>query len=540
VALLEVRGLAVSLGGRSRLEDLAFSVADGEILGVAGASGSGKSLTALALSRLLPASARTSGSVRLDGRELLELSEAAMCEVRGRGIGIVFQEPATALNPLLAIGTQVEETVRVHLKVSRAEARARALATLGRVGLDPARIPPERYPHELSGGQRQRVALALAVALAPRLLIADEPTTALDVTTQAQIVELIASLAAREHMGVMLISHDLAMLAGVADRLLVLRDGARVADGATTSLLGRPPDPYTAALVRAFELPAAAAPRRVAGEVLLEARGIVREYVTPRRGFFGRAPMKRAVDAVSLSVRGGERVALVGESGSGKSTLARTLLGLDRADAGEVWLAGERLLAGGARPQRALRRLMQAVFQDPYGSLNPRYRIERIVAEPLGLLERAPGRAERAARVAAALAAVGLGAAAAGRYPHEFSGGERQRIAIARALVLEPRIVILDEPTAALDAALRAQVLALLGELSAARGLAYLIVSHDLGVVRAVADRMLVMQAGRIVEEGATAEVLSAPRHPYTQALVAATPSLDRALAARRGGNGHP
>ena len=535
MAVLAVTGLSVSIAGTPLLRELEFSISAGEILGIAGASGSGKSLTALAVSRLLPAQARTTGTVRLDEQELLGLSEPAMCAVRGRGIGVVFQEPATALNPLLTIGTQVEETVRVHLGLQHRDTRALALSALARVGLDPARISPERYPHELSGGQRQRVALALAIALAPRLLIADEPTTALDVTTQAQILALLQGLAARDGMGVLLVSHDLAMLAGVADRLLVLRGGAIVDQGATRALLGSPQHPYTMELVRAFSLRGRAQPRAPAKEPLLEARAVVREYPGASNAWFGHAAPLRAVDGVSLEVRAGERIALVGESGSGKSTLVRTLLGLDAAEAGSVRLAGAPLQAHGGATQRSQRRMIQAVFQDPYGSLNPRHPVARIVAEPLHLLDAPLMRQDRDARVAAVLQTVGLDGSAAARYPHEFSGGERQRIAIARALIISPRLVILDEAVSALDAALRAQILALLGQLSDARGLAYLLVSHDLGVVRAVSDRVLVMQAGRIVEEGPTEQVLSSPAHPYTQALVAATPSLERALAARSG-----
>ena len=532
MTLLAVEDLGVTLGGRPLLAALSFSVAPGEVLGLVGESGSGKSLSALALAGLLPDGARATGSVRLEGEELIGAAEPALCRVRGRGIGIVFQEPATALNPLLTIGAQVAETARVHGGYSVAAARGRAAATLERVGLPAAAVSAERYPHELSGGQRQRVAIALAVALAPRLLIADEPTTALDVTTQAQILALLAELAARERMALILISHDLAVVAGVAARIAILKDGRIVEQGPTRAVLQAPAHAYTRALVRDFT-PRPAAPRPASGAApLLEATGVVRDYRGPRRGFFGRAPVRRALDGVSVRVAPGERVGLVGESGSGKSTLVRALLGLERPEAGTVRIAGASLAGAAPGEARRLRRLVQVVFQDPYGSLNPRHRVGRIVAEPLGLLAGRPGAGERERRVAAALAAVGLAAADARRRPHEFSGGERQRIAIARALVVEPQLVILDEAVSALDASLRSQILELLLGLSAARGLAYLFVSHDLGVVRAVTDRTLVMQSGRIVEEGPTAQVLERPRHPYTRQLVAASPSLERALAA--------
>jgi peptide/nickel transport system ATP-binding protein len=537
MALLNVSGLGVTIGAEALLRDVSFEIAAGEVLGLAGESGSGKSLTALAVSRLLPATATATGAVRFEGQELLAMPESALCAIRGRGIGLVFQEPATALNPLLTIGAQVAETVRIHLPVSRAEAQERAARALGRVGLDPARIPLDRYPHQLSGGQRQRVALALAVALTPKLLIADEPTTALDVTTQAQILALLRELAAADGMAILLVSHDLAVVAEMADRLAILHRGAIVEAGRTGSVLRSPRHPYTAALVRDYTPVALGVRARgPAASPLLEALGIVREYPGSRTGFLSRAPAQRAVDGVSLTIGPGERVGLVGESGSGKSTLVRTLLALEAPDRGSVRVAGETLAARPTLPQRRLRRLLQVVFQDPYGSLNPRHRIERIVAEPLHLLDGPLSRPERAARVAAALVAVGLEPGTARRFPHEFSGGQRQRIAIARALVVEPRLVILDEAVSALDASLRTQILELLGRLSEARGLAYLFVSHDLGVVRAVTDRTLVMQAGRIVEEGTTEQVLLAPRHPYTQALVAATPNLERALAGRASG----
>jgi peptide/nickel transport system ATP-binding protein len=532
MTLLSVQGLDVAIGAQALLADLRFEVAPGEVLGLIGESGSGKSLTALALAGLLPEGARATGSVVFEGEQLVGAADSALCRVRGRGIGIVFQEPATALNPLMTIGEQVAETARVHGGFSAAAARARAAETLGRVGLPPSAVGLERYPHELSGGQRQRVAIALAVALAPRLLIADEPTTALDVTTQAQILALLAELAARDGMALILISHDLAVVAGVAPRIAILQAGRIVEQGPTLGVLRAPAHAYTRALVRDFTPPPAAVRPASSAAPLLEADGVVRAYRAPRTSFFGRAPLRRAVDGVSLAVAPGERVGLVGESGSGKSTLVRALLGLETPEAGTIRIAGESLAGAAAGTARRLRRLVQVVFQDPYGSLNPRHRVGRIVAEPLQLLAEPLTAAERDRRVAAALSDVGLEAADARRRPHEFSGGQRQRIAIARALVVEPRLVILDEAVSALDASMRTQILELLLGLSAARGLAYLFVSHDLGVVRAVTDRTLVMHCGRIVEEGPTADVLERPRHPYTRQLVAATPSLERALAA--------
>ena len=532
MALLEVRELSVEIGGVKALDSVTFELEPGEVLGLVGESGSGKSLTALAISRLLPPGATSSGAVRLEGRDLAGLPERALCEVRGRGIGMVFQEPATALNPLLRIGAQVAETVRAHRSVSRAAALAAASTALARVGLDPASIPPGRFPHELSGGQRQRVALALATVLAPRVLIADEPTTALDVATQAQILALLKTLAAREGMAILLISHDLAVVGRFADRLAILEGGRIVESGPTRALLGAPAHEYTRRLRRDFGLGGVTlAPCAAAPVPLLVARDLVRDYPGERSGLLGRRKALRAIDGVGLSLGVGERVGLVGESGSGKSTLVRLLLALEAPTAGSIELGGQPFAAGGRRPTPGQRRLVQAVFQDPFGSLNPRFRVERIVAEPLALLEQPLSPAERSSRVRRALEDVGLAPDALARYPHEFSGGQRQRIALARALVIEPKLLILDEAVSGLDASLRAQILELLAGLNASRGLGYLLVSHDLGVVRATTERLLVMHAGRIVEEGPTTEVLLAPRHPYTQSLIAATPDLDGIVA---------
>jgi peptide/nickel transport system ATP-binding protein len=538
--VLEVDALGVRIGGREVLADVSFAVGAGEVLGLVGESGSGKSVTALAIARLLPRAATTTGRVRLAGRELVALDERELCTIRGRDVSLVFQEPATALNPLQPIGAQVAETVRIHERVGGAEAEARAADVLARVGLPPERVPRTRFPHELSGGQRQRVAIALAVALTPKLLIADEPTTALDVTTQAQILGLLRELAHERGMGVVLISHDLAVVATLADRIAILRGGRIVEHGPVARVLRAPEHSYARELVRSARLDAETAeagaplaerdvPPR--SPPLLEARGLVREYPVPgaRRG----TPPLRAVDDVALAIAPGERVGLVGESGSGKSTLVRTLLGLERPVAGTVCVDGRDLHAADAAEQRRLRRRVQVVFQDPYGSLNPRHRVERIVAEPLHLLDAPPAADARRTLVERLLADVGLEPAHADRYPHEFSGGQRQRIAIARALAVDPGLVVLDEAVSALDATLRTQVLELLEALRRRRGLAYLFVSHDLGVVRAVTDRVLVMRRGRVVESGPTSRVLDAPEHPYTRELAAASPTIDRALAAR-------
>ena len=503
------------------LRDVSFEVAPGEVFGLVGESGSGKSMTALGVMRLEPRGAVLSGRVAFDGVELTGLSEDAMCGVRGRDIGMIFQEPMTALNPVQTIGDQVAETLIVHGVSDRGAARVAAEARLARVGLDPGRVPLDRYPHQLSGGQRQRVCIAMAVALRPRLLIADEPTTALDVTTQAQILALLRELVADEGMALMLITHDLAVVAGVADHVAVMREGRIVEANATERLFRTRRHAYTAKLFA----DSAHVPERlaeIAPEPVLQVEYAVRDYALPRRTLFGPRQHFRAVDGVSLTIRDGESVGLVGESGCGKSTLTRAILGLEPLQGGRIVLDGDPVTGGHLSGD--LRRKMQVVFQDPFGSFNPRHRIERLVAEPFHLIS--VSEAERRDRVVEALEAVGMGARDLGKYIHEFSGGQRQRIAIARAIVIRPRLVILDEAVSALDVSIRAQILDLLAALQLQFGLSYLFISHDLSVVRAITDRVLVMRAGKIVEEGETQRVFGAPRHAYTRELIEATPRI--------------
>ena len=508
-ALLEVADLSLSIHGTPILCDVDLTLAPGEVLGLVGESGSGKSMTALALMGLLPKGSATGGAARLAGRDLLDLGERDWLDVRGEEIGMIFQEPMTALNPVHPIGAQVAEALRLR-GVGRAEAARIARDRLDRVGLEA--IPLDRYPHELSGGQRQRVCIAMAIARHPRLLIADEPTTALDVTTQAQVLDLLKGLVAEEGMGLILITHDLGVVAGMADRVAVMKDGAVVEQGPTAALYRTHAHPYTAALMAASQ-PPPRAPRAVAADPVLAAEGVVRTYGAVR-----------AVDDVSFVLNRGESLGLVGESGCGKSTLTRALLGLEPVQDGAITLLGR---PGGTAMTFADRARISVVFQDPYGSFDPRWTVARLVAEPFHLTGRPPDWRDR---VAAALAAVGLPADAMSRYPHEFSGGQRQRIAIARALITEPEVLVLDEAVSALDVRVRAQVLDLLADLQARLGLAYLFISHDLTVVRAICDRVLVMCAGRIVEAGR--DVFTAPAHPYTQALLAAAPVIPEAWRA--------
>jgi peptide/nickel transport system ATP-binding protein len=525
VPLLEVEELDLLIEGCPILYDVSLSVAPGEVLGLVGESGSGKSLTALSVLGLLPPGGRASGAVRLKGRELLALTEREMDSVRGRDIGMVFQEPMTALDPLMRIGDQVGEAFRIHQGASRSQARHAAAEALERAGLRPGAEWAVRYPHELSGGQRQRAAIAMATALRPALLIADEATTALDVTTQAEVLQLLTGMARAEGAGLVLVTHDLAVAAGTCDRIAVMQTGRIVEVGPASDVLARPQHPYTRALLEASAYAPPPRPPRAAAPAVLKARDLVRDHVG-RSGALGRRTTVRAMDHVSFDIGAGERVGLVGESGSGKSSLLRALLALERPQSGEVLLDGQDFCRARGRELKRLRRRVQVVFQDPYGSFDPRLRIERILAEPLGLLDTPPSAAERRARVEQALQAVGLESHHADRYPHQFSGGQRQRIAIARALMVEPAIIALDEAVSALDVSVRAQILKLLVDLSDRLSLGYLFVSHDLAVVRAITDRVLVMQSGRIVEEGTTEQVFTAPSHPYTAQLLASTPRL--------------
>lgn len=534
MALLDVKDLRLSIGKFPILKDIDLSVDAGEILGVIGESGSGKSMTALSVMQLLPFGAMTSGSVKLEGREVLGLPDAEMRKIRGGTVGMVFQEPMTALNPVKTIGDQVAETAMVHGGLGRREALEVARQTLERVELPTSRFPLDRYPHELSGGQRQRVVIAMAIAMRPKLLIADEPTTALDVTTQAAILRLLQKLVDEDGMGLMFITHDLGVIAGLADKVSIMRQGEVVEAGPTVPLFRNLQHPYSRALFEASShVPPRIPPGAVGGTPVLAVDDVVREYPLPRRGLFEKRKVLRAVDGVSLRIEKGENVGLVGESGCGKSTLARAIMALEPTQGGRIAIAGEPIdPKNGAT--FATRRHLQVVFQDPYGSFNPRHRVDRLVSEPFHLLgSAAPSGVERDKRIARALEEVGLSAADGEKYVHEFSGGQRQRIAIARALIIEPSLIILDEAVSALDVSVRAQVLDLLAELSDRLQLSYLFISHDLAVVRSITDRVLVMRAGKIVEEGATEEVFRSPKHPYTQELLAATPNLEGALAKR-------
>ncbi|CRK76817.1 ABC transporter ATP-binding protein [Nereida ignava] len=524
MSLLAIENLNLSINGTPILDNIALKIEAGEIVALTGESGSGKSLTSLAIMGLLPQGANTTGQVKFGNRDLLQTSEAELCTMRGNEVGMVFQEPMTALNPVQTIGVQVSETIRIHEKTTRHEAYRRAAQTLERVGLPNDRFPLTRYPHELSGGQRQRVVIAMAIALRPKLLIADEPTTALDVTTQATILELLKGLVDEFGMGLMMITHDLAVVANMADQIVVMQNGRVVEAGETQRIFQNMQHPYTKALLAAsthqVNLPALQKT-----QPLLSVEGVVRDYPTARTGLFGRRGQHRAVSDVSFQLNRGERVGLVGESGCGKSTLTRAILGLEDVQSGRITLDGEPVFAGKS-PNHKVRRKMQVVFQDPYGSFNPRHKVERLITEPFHLLDRPPVGQARETAVAKALTDVGLATDDAQKYIHEFSGGQRQRLAIARALIIEPELIIFDEAVSALDVSVRAQVLDLLADLCRTRDLAYLFISHDLSVVRTITDRVMVMKDGKIVEQGMTENVYTSPKHPYTRALLAAAPTL--------------
>ncbi len=539
MSLLEIEKLSLSIGAVPVLDMIDLSVDRGEIVALVGESGSGKSMTALSVMQLLPHAARTCGRVLLDGVNLLEASEEHMCTLRGGNIGMVFQEPMTALNPLKTIGEQVAEGIRWHTRSGRAEAEARARGMLDRVGLPEAKFPLSRFPHELSGGQRQRVVIAIACALKPRLLIADEPTTALDVVLQAQVLDLLRELAAESRMGMLLISHDLAVVADMADRITILRNGQVMEDGETAQVLSVQTHPYTRQLAQASthmpQIRAATAHDKPDNTEtpLLSVRNLTRDYPGRRHSLLRRGAPTRVVDDVSFSIAPGRSVALVGRSGCGKSTLARMVLALDKPTSGEISFAGETLTGRSEAGLKPARRDMQVVFQDPYGSFDPRQKVEKLVAEPLHLLEKKPSNAERRNMVASALAEVGLGPGALDKYPHEFSGGQRQRISIARAIITRPKLVVADEPVSALDVSIRAQILDLFADLNARLGIAYLFITHDLTVARAITDEVLVMEEGRIVERGRTDGVLDNPQSGAARELVAAAPDLRRALERR-------
>ncbi|MBM3597021.1 MAG: ABC transporter ATP-binding protein [Alphaproteobacteria bacterium] len=535
--LLRVEDLGVTFAGSGGQPDVeavigaTFSLERGETLALVGESGSGKSATALSILQLLPypIARHPAGSVRFRGTELVGAGDTAMQEIRGDRIAMIFQEPMTSLNPLHTVEKQIVETLVLHKKMEGQAARARALELLRLVGLDRIEERLLAYPHQLSGGQRQRVMIAMALANEPDVLIADEPTTALDVTIQAQILKLLKDLQQRFGMALLLITHDLGIVRKMADKVCVMKEGRIVETGRTAAVFGHPQHAYTRHLLAAEPKGEPPAPARDA-PLVMTGTGI-KVWFPIRRGVLRRTIGHiKAVDGVDISVREGETLGIVGESGSGKTTLGLALLRLERAQ-GRIAFLGRELLGLRSGELRPLRRQMQIVFQDPYGSLSPRMSIAQIIAEGLDVHGMAEDETERAAVIDQALTDVGLDPRARDRYPHEFSGGQRQRIAVARALVLRPRLVVLDEPTSALDMSVQAQIVELLRDLQRKYRLAYLFISHDLKVVRAMSHQIIVLRQGKVVEQGAAQQIFTRPQDAYTRALLAAALNLETAEA---------
>ncbi|WP_338926919.1 ABC transporter ATP-binding protein [Mycetohabitans endofungorum] len=522
--LLSIEHLQVRFGESIAVHDLSLAIGRGERVALVGESGSGKTVTALSVLRLLR-DAQLDGAIRFAGEDLLTLSERRMRSVRGAQIAMIFQEPMSALNPLYTIGKQIIESIRWHDGVDVRQARRRAIALLARTGIDDAPRRVDDYPHQLSGGQRQRAMIAMALACRPQLLLADEPTTALDVTIRGQIVELLLELQqARDihphGMAVLLITHDLNLVRRFAQRVAVMEQGRLVEVGTVEQIFSAPQHPYTQRLLASRPV-RNVLPVLPIAPVLLEARDIRVSFPKRRRTLAEWFAPRRfvALDGVSVAVRQGETLGVVGESGSGKSTLAMALLGLQHTDTGTIEFRGRPLGSFRGRQRRALRAQIQVVFQDPFSSLSPHQTVEQIVGE--GLVLHAPGldEAARRAKVIATLREVGIDRTALLRYPHEFSGGQRQRIAIARALIVEPQVLVLDEPTSALDVSIQQQVLHLLSRLQQKYNLGYVFISHDLEVIAAIAHRVVVIQGGMVVETAPTEALLHAPTHPYTRQL---------------------
>ncbi len=518
--ILSVEGLNVRFGSLEAARNVSFDIAPGETLALVGESGSGKSVTALSVLGLQPQTAQLEGSIRFDGADLVSASDEELRTVRGGKVGMIFQEPMSSLNPVHTIGRQIMETLRVHQGLRGIPARHRAIELLGQVGIPEPASRMDDFPHQLSGGQRQRVMIAMALANNPKLLVADEPTTALDVTVQAQILELLKHLQAQNGMAMLFITHDLSIVRAIADRVCVMKSGEIVESGPVQTIFSAPGHAYTRQLLAAA--PRGEPPAMIADAPVLVETQDLKVWFPIKRGLLRRVVGHlRAVDGVDLTIRKGETLGVVGESGSGKSTLGYAILRLISSK-GRIVVLGQDVQAKSWRGMRPLRRHMQIVFQDPFGSLSPRMSVSEIVEEGLGVHFPKLSATERSQKVAAVLREVGLDPAVANRYPHEFSGGQRQRIAIARALILEPDFLVLDEPTSALDVSIQAQIIDLLQAAQKRRGLSYLFISHDLRVVRALAHRLIIMRAGKVVEAGPAAEIFANPAQAYTRQLMAA------------------
>jgi peptide/nickel transport system ATP-binding protein len=529
--LLQVADLSVVFEGpngpAAAVHNVSFGLRAGEVLGIVGESGSGKSVTLRAIMGLLPAAATVTGSVRFEGQELLGMNPERLRQMRGRSLSMIFQNPASHLDPLMTIGQQVAESLRQHEQMRPAQAREAAIKILGEVRIDRPEQRAGSYPHQLSGGMKQRAMIAAAIACRPRLLLADEPTTALDVTVQAHILALLADLNASRQLSMVLVSHDLAVIAQVCDRVVVMKDGEVVEQGLAKQIVAAPSHPYTQQLIESQpgRLPGLAAAAPTAAVPLLEIRNLAVEYRLPRAGLLGSREVLRAVDDVSISLQRGETLGIVGESGSGKSTVARAIMGLESPARGDVLLDGRSIRTEGDSGQVDFRRRIQMAFQNPFDSLNPRFSVRQTIAEPLRIHRLLP-RDGIAGRVAELLELVDLNPGLADRKPGQLSGGQCQRVGIARALAMQPEILIADEVTSALDVTIQAQIIDLLNRLRQQTGLSIIFISHDLALVRSFCHRVAVFEAGRIVEAGDVNDVLGDPQHRYTKTLLDSAPEL--------------
>ncbi|MBX2858444.1 MAG: ABC transporter ATP-binding protein [Cellvibrionaceae bacterium] len=528
--MLNVINLSISFytrnGVTQAVKDLSFSVKKGETLAIVGESGSGKSVSCQTIVGLVPSPPAKveSGAVEWQNSDLLQQNEAQLRRIRGKKISMIFQDPMTSLNPNMRIGTQIVEALLEHSDAGPAQAKQRAIEALKEVGIENAEQRFKAFPHQFSGGMRQRVMIAMALVTQPDIVIADEPTTALDVTIQAQILELLAGLQKKHQLAIIFISHDLAVVRNIADHVIVMKSGTVVESGSPQQLFEQPKHPYTKKLIDAIPSGAKPQSRDSHAENLIEIKNLSTHFHT-RHGAFWK-PVKSvtvAADNINISLKKGEILGLVGESGSGKSTLGRSIVRLVKPSKGEIRFAGKNLLQLSPRQMQAIRPHIQMVFQDPYASLNPRMTVYDALAEPV-CLHTSIGKAELPGYIAKLLDDVGMPEAAQNKYPHEFSGGQRQRIAIARALACSPQVIIADEPVSALDVTIQEQILALLLKLNAQRGISILFISHDLSVVRYLCDRVAVMEKGRIVEINACEQVFRQPAHAYTKSLLAAIP----------------
>jgi peptide/nickel transport system ATP-binding protein len=526
MTLLSVKNLSVKIDNKAILKNISFDIKRGEIFALLGESGSGKSMTAAAITKLLPNHSKMNGKILLENSDIANYSDNEMCHIRGSQISMIFQEPMTALNPLQTIGNQISETLRLHKSINRTMADEAAMEGLTRVGLNTDIISPDRFPHELSGGQRQRVMIAMAVALEPKLVIADEPTTALDVKTQAEILKLLQDLVRKDRIALLLITHDLAIISKLSQRVAIMKDGEILDKGSTSTLFKKPSHPYTQQLFLAATTKTKARPL-TSKKILMRIDNLSKTYLRQIQTGKVNKGNRPTLQNISFSIYHGECLGIIGESGCGKSTLARSIIGLETLDTGNVNLNGSPVTFKG-QTNRQVRAKIQIVFQDPFSSFDPRHPIKRIISEPFNLLQQKPIDEYKRTLLKTAIIDVGLKETDLEKYPHQFSGGQRQRIALARAIIIKPKVIILDEALSALDASLRNNMIALLQKLSLDYNLSYIFISHDITLVKAITNRVLIMKDGKIVESGDTNQVLKHPKHRYTKLLINSAPTIPK------------